>query len=341
MADQQVKQITTPVSEAEMTRALIDAVRELYGINLNKEQTALLIAQNNIETDNRRAMHNYNIGNITHVNGDGWDYFVGGDKTRDGKGGWKPIKLKFRSYPSLNVAAKDYIKNLHNRAGGSVWKEIIDGNAETFSKALKKSKYYEADEKTYTSALSGRVKDFHKGKSYELSQSGNFEKSKPYDTNQTPNQQVAEVGFTGELNKKTILDRIDEMLGKLANTNNQNNLAENKILIKINSVDLIDSIEFSRILKAALDEELDAKCDFFTDDAGIDIECKIHGPEASCYDAVEYVTKSIAKSFKDATKKIGGIGINYSLYKNIDSNKKELSLDIAKRAYVKFHLKFI
>ncbi len=175
MANQEVPRVKTSVSEAELTRAFMDTAKELFGVELSKSQLAILIAQNNLETGGRQAMWNFNIGNITHnPSVDSFDYFVSGDKTKDKAGNWVPIKLKFRSYPTLHDAAKDYLRNLKNRGGGKVWNSILQADPAGFSKALKDTKYYEADEKDYTRGMIAGVKAFNKKDSYENAVAGNF-----------------------------------------------------------------------------------------------------------------------------------------------------------------------
>jgi hypothetical protein len=161
MANQEVPKVNTPVSEAEMANALSQAARELFNIELTQPQLALLVAQNNLETASRKSTHNFNVGNITHSN-DSFDYFIGGDKTKDKNGKWIPTKFKFRSYPTLKDGVKDYISNIKNRGHGIVWNNILTGDPAAFSKALKKTRYYEADEKDYTEGLKAHVSNFNK-----------------------------------------------------------------------------------------------------------------------------------------------------------------------------------
>lgn len=200
MANQQVPKQVTPVSEAEMARAFIDVARELFNINLTQEQVALLIAQNNVETASRAYMHNYNIGNIIHTDKDNNDYFIGGDKTRGADGKWKPIQMKFRAYPDLKSGVKDYLTNLKHRAKGNVWQTILSGDPAAFAKALKDSRYYEADEKDYRAGLINHVKSYYKNKSYENAIAGNFKTVSP---SQAP-----------RVNKPNRLDTINNLLDK-------------------------------------------------------------------------------------------------------------------------------
>ncbi len=166
MVNQQVPKVNTPVSETELSRSFIEVASALFGVQLTKPQLSILVAQNNLETGGRKAMWNFNIGNITHAN-DSFDYFMGADKTKDKSGKWVPTTLKFRSYPNLNEGTKDYLNNLHSRGGGSVWNSILKADPVAFSKALKSTKYYEADEKDYTKGILSGVKAYNSNNSYE------------------------------------------------------------------------------------------------------------------------------------------------------------------------------
>lgn len=175
MANQEVPKVKTPISEAELSRAFIDVARDLFKIELTKQQLAILVAQNNLETGGRASMYNFNIGNITHRSQvDSFDYFMGGDKTRDKNGNWVPTKYQFRAYPNLTEGVKDYLKNLKYRGKGNVWNAVISADPAQFSKALKDTKYYEADEKDYTRGMVAGVAAFNKRKSYEDALAGNF-----------------------------------------------------------------------------------------------------------------------------------------------------------------------
>lgn len=366
MADQRVKQIATPVSEAEITRALIDATKELYGISLTKPQVAILISQNNLETNHRKSMHNYNIGNITHVTGDGWDYFAGGDKSKDKAGHWKPVTLKFRSFPDLAAGAKDYIKNIHNRGGGGAWKTIMNADIHAFSKELKRTGYYEADEKAYTNALLSGVNSYNKQNSYEKAHSGQFEKAQPIATNVAHDGSAMASTYSSEslvpssntsaaipekfdfLNKiNGFLDQFinsiasSQVSGGLVKKTAYKKLPQNKILIKIESNDLVNSLEFARILCLALDEEAQAETSVHTNRNNVEVFCNINGPEEICNKAVSQLSKALGIVFKEATKKIGGIEVKTNIILNELPSYQELDIKLALSTYRQFHLKFI
>lgn len=350
MADQRVKTVRTTVSEPEMAAHFMTAAKKLYNIDLTQKQVGLLIAQNNLETAHRNAMFNYNIGNITHSPGDGWDFFIHQDKNGNdmklqeqvSPGKWVAQTMRFRSYPDLETATEDYLKNLHNRAGGKVWNTIMQGDPAAFSKSLKQSGYYTADEKGYTAGLTGSYDAFNKSDSFQRAQSGNFDKGQAVATT-TPHEGAQPMdqinqylnSFLSALSE----DNVNDKLVKKATY--KKFLPKNDIVIQVKSSNLIDSLEFARILCLALDEETQSDATIHTDKENVEVLCSIHGPEEICKQAVNQLSSSIAGAFKLATKKIGGVDVKTKVLSNKASNYQELDIDLAQLAYRQFHLKFI
>lgn len=193
MAEEKVQKVQTLITEPQMVQALISEFSKLEGKPPIKAQLALLIAQNNLETGHRKSMWNWNVGNITHKPGDGFDYWEGLDWlyvsmpnasgfTEEQK---KTVKLKYRVYPDLQAGVRDYLSLLKRVKGGSVWKKILEGNPTEFSKALKAANYYTAHEQDtvdpvtgkkthgYTSGILAGVNGFNKRDSYEQAVNGN------------------------------------------------------------------------------------------------------------------------------------------------------------------------
>ncbi len=161
-----VERVLTPVSETEMTSGIISAWQQLFGSPPAREQVALILAQNALETGHRKTMHNYNIGNIT-TDGKSYDYILSGDT--DGKG--NAITQKFRAYNSLADGLKDYIKFLSEKPRyAQAWQHILNPNPQSYSKALKDAGYYTAPESGYTRNLVSLFDKFIKSKSYDESQ---------------------------------------------------------------------------------------------------------------------------------------------------------------------------
>lgn len=119
-------------------------------------------------------------------------------------------------------------------------------------------------------------------------------------------------------------------------------LPNHDILIQISAPDYTSAIEFSRILCAALDEEVQANAYPHTDGSQtVEVECSIPGPALGCLQAVEQLSQSLTEAFKDATKKVGGLTVKTHCIMNKKSSYQQISLRTAETNYRKFLLKFI
>jgi hypothetical protein len=113
------------------------------------------------------------------------------------------------------------------------------------------------------------------------------------------------------------------------------------ILIKVQSNDLDNSIEFARILCAAIDEELYSDAYIYTDRNNVEVETTIYGPNQLSTQAVLELCNILSEKFEVATKKIGSCRINTIICPNKKSNYQELDIKLAQACYNRFHLKFI
>jgi len=118
-------------------------------------------------------------------------------------------------------------------------------------------------------------------------------------------------------------------------------LPANRAVIQVDAGDYINSVEFARILCAALGEELMALAFPHTDGTSVEIDCTIYGPGAACFHAIEEVTNSVSEAFKIATKKIGGVTVKTNLIINKTSSYQEINPKAAINQHRKFLLKFI
>lgn len=145
-------------------------------------------------------------------------------------------------------------------------------------------------------------------------------------------------------NIKNLLDSFLKQIAATDKSNKKNYekfLPENNILIQVQSSSYNNSIEFSRILCTALDEELLSNAYVYTDGDDVEIECKIHGPSTECFDAVKQLSESIAEAFKDATVKIGGVDIKTDVIMYKKSCYHPIDAKIAETQYRTFLLKFV
>ncbi len=329
MTNQKVERKQTPVNETEMTKAVIQAFTDMVGKAPTKDQVALLIAQNNLETGSRKDMYNWNVGNITHVDGDGFDYWEGKD--------WHYIKApgslkeqkqyyvaKFRAYPDLKSGVKDYLSFLKRRTG--VRNKILEADPIGFSKELKKSKYYTAHEEDYTRGIVSKVKEYNKNNSYEQALSMPTE------------------------NQGDVLAKINEFLDSLAHTNHESKfekkaaiskLIPNYFLIKIKADSPDIGFEFGRNLSSILEEELLANSStFFYNDKNKEIEMEsiIHGPRKLATGALLQLSNLLSLHFEKSTSKFGAFKVYASIYSNKKSNiKEQLTINMIEKYYQEFH----
>jgi len=346
MADQRVLAIKTPVSEVEIAHIFIDIAKQLFNIDLSKSQLSLIIAQNNLETGHRQFMYNYNIGNITHINGDGFNYYIHTDangndikiKEQIQPGKWVPMTMRFRSYPDIEAGVKDYLENLHKRAGGSVWQTIINSDPAAFSKALHHSGYYTQDEAKYTPGIVNGAGAFNKSDTYDKAKTGTFDKTAPVVTN---------VPHEGQ---KSVISQIESLLGKYLDAfsdathtskltkraSYQQHYLPQEMLIKIQAKDIEDSIEFARLLSLALDEKLDGQPCTYTDNHQVEIMATVYGPKDLTLAATAELSNILAEQFTYKTGSKIKVKINQQ-----QSKLPELTLQAAHNFYNKFHFKLI
>lgn len=118
-------------------------------------------------------------------------------------------------------------------------------------------------------------------------------------------------------------------------------LPSHPITIQVYSNNVNNSIEFSRVLCAMLDEELKSKSFTHTDGNNVEIECNIAGPAAICLTTVKELTNCAASSFKKATQKVGGVNIDTKIKLYKKSKYPPITLTAAKTNYRQFIVKFI
>lgn len=361
-----VQRVRTEVSEPQMAQAIIEAWRDMFGTVPAKEQVALVLAQNSLETGARKSMWNYNIGNITTNGKDSYDYFD--DLKTDEQitpGVWKKMNLKYRAYPTLKDGAKDYLKLLSSKHYSNAWEHIKNPDPAAFSKALKQSGYYTANEAPYTKTLSSLFGKYNKSNAYEVARSGKVEPVKdttmPKEKDDLMEKYLAHQKNTGydpyaELaghstpasspsvsNLDGILNSFLQQISASEKLNKKlykQYLPSNNIVITIKA-DYTNAIEFSRILCTALNEELVADAFTHGDEQTIEVECNIPGPAEDCYKAVQQLTNAVASAFKKATVKIGGIEVKTQFSMNKKSSYEEISVKTATNQYRKFLLKFV
>lgn len=328
---QRVNRVKTQVSEPQMAQAIIAAWRELFHTVPTKQQVNLILAQNAFETGHRKSMYNYNVGNIT-TNGKGPFNFYDDLTTKEqvNRGVWKSMNLKYRAYPSLKDGVKDYLNFLSGKNYSQAWQHILHPNPAAFSKALKNSGYYTADEKPYTEGLTRLYSQIGKSNSYELARNNQVVPLRPA---------KPAGGFIN--NVENLLDHFLKQVAAMDNKKlYKKYLPHHKATVAVSASDRTNAIEFARILSLALNEELGATASIHGEDQ-IEVECTIAGPEKECFAAVEQLSNSVAEVFQESTSKFGGISIKTKLFTNKTSSYQLVDISKLEVEHRKFLLKMV
>lgn len=369
-----VNRFKTEISEPQMAQAILEGWRDMFGTTPSKQQVALVLAQNALETGHRKSMWNFNVGNITTDGKGQYDYFNDlRTNEQTSPGVWKSMNLKYRAYPSLKDGVKDYLKLLSGKHYSNAWEHIINPDPVAFSKALKHSGYYTADEAPYTKNLAGLYSQFSKSKGYDEAIAGRVKlpegtpmtadkddilqkylariKGKENDVYTQLDNKPLPVATAPQAPATSITTDLTTMLNsfvqQIAASERSNKklykqfLPTNHLVIKIASKNFTDAIEFSRVLCTALDEELLARAFTHTDGHDVEVGCAISGPAEECFEAVKQLTNSMKEAFCSATSKIGGIEIKSDFITNKKSSYQQISFKTASIHYRKFLLKFI
>lgn len=169
MADQLVPTTRTTPTMTQYAHALL-----LQWEDCTKAAAAVLWAQFALETGAGAYCWCWNLGNVKHVKGDGFDYMAL-------KGVWEIINGKrvelaptdpgswFRVYPDLDTAMAqhfDFLKK-HYAAG---WAEVVAGDVPAFAHALRVHGYYTASEASYAAGMQGHFNNFLKATAFENAQ---------------------------------------------------------------------------------------------------------------------------------------------------------------------------
>lgn len=184
---EQIPDQKTQVSTAQVADALFGAWERYFGSRPSVESICVLLAQWGIETGFGKSMHCFNLGNVKSKEGDGRDYtFFACNEILSAPQAAKMVcstakitkdlgdgnviiwfypnhpGCRFRAFHTLSEGADDYLKLLVTRFA-TAWPSVVAGDPRGFSKALKKARYYTADEGQYTAGVV-KIFDSLKGK---------------------------------------------------------------------------------------------------------------------------------------------------------------------------------
>src|SRR5271165_5998185 len=324
--DNKVQRVRTDISEPQMAQAIIAAWTGMFRTAPSKEQVSMILAQNNLETGNRKSMWNDNVGNITHTKGDGFDYSESQDWHYDSNHQKVYYTAKFRAYPDLKTGVTDYLKLLRSKRYSNAFEHIVHPDPAAFSKALKAGGYYGADEKVYTAGVTRLFNDANKGSSYEQAMSGKIQPPAGVGRSSAPS---AEPSFLAALENvpPQFINQINSFLDSFAGKQESSIIKSNSYTISINSNnDFTSKLEYARILSSALKEELNIVSDIFTNGKNVEMQCVIDVDSKKGQLVLKELCSAVADAFSYATKKIGSIKIDTEV--SLDDKPKYQKLDI-------------
>lgn len=157
-AENVVPILRTPITMDAFARALLGAWRAVLGQDPTKAQAGVLWAQYGVETGAGPFCWNWNIGNVKHVAGDGYDYIML-------PGTWEMVNGKrvvfqppdpatwFRAYPDLDTAMVEHFRFLHGTRYARAWEGVELGDCGVFARLLKAAGYFTADANAYAAGM--------------------------------------------------------------------------------------------------------------------------------------------------------------------------------------------
>lgn len=268
-------------------------------------------------------------------------------------GNFLPVALKLPGVqnedPNTIIVAKHPVRP--HLPGVSIKREMLFYNSNTYLDRDKDGKITYGDiqgvvrDASKTSAFQGALADMRRSTGYTPQQ--HAQPQSMVAKNTLPDFSHKYPGNDNSGVPGVFKNLLDSFIKQIAASDRQNKklyaklLPEHNLVIQIQSSSFTNSVEFSRILCTALDEELLSTAYVHTDGEEVEVECKIHGPAHECFEAVKQLSNSIAEAFKDATIKVGGIDIKTDVIMDKKSFYHPIDAKIAETQYRTFLLKFV
>lgn len=265
-------------------------------------------------------------------------------------GNFLPVSLNF---PGVISKDRSTVLALRSDKPGSD-KTYVPNGTLTYAAAYDGNKGLDYDHDG--SITYGDIEDFLKAKTsdsnyqwalQELSKvSGSEHQSTLEEDSKIESTSENEVEEEGEIDPEgAIIGFIDMIVDGMNNLMSSMNLTsfaaldeENNFIIKLSSSKLEDNLEVARILTAAYEDLLEAKCKTYTNGTFVEISCKARGEHKKCFAAIDQFSNELLNEFKNETK-IDNINLN--IFANKEPSYKELDIKTAETNYRKFQLKIL
>jgi hypothetical protein len=117
--------VKTPLSAPAVMGALQTAWTQLVGSAPTKNALAMMAAQSAVETAAWAVCYDYNLGNITHITGDGFSWNHRPEVTDP--------NMRYRSYPNLLSGATDFVRWILKHGNAQA---AMSGDVQSYGQAL-------------------------------------------------------------------------------------------------------------------------------------------------------------------------------------------------------------
>jgi hypothetical protein len=151
-----VAPVHTPVTTAQASSLIADALEHVTGEKPRPETVAILTAQWAHETGRGASMYNYNFAGIKGAGPSGLSVV---QRTREGYGAnERTITDNFRAYRTAEEGARDYVSLLKTRFSGAL-DAARQGDPAATVHALKQAGYFTGDEVAYTRSVTNLARE--------------------------------------------------------------------------------------------------------------------------------------------------------------------------------------
>jgi Transglycosylase SLT domain len=130
------------------------------------------------------------------------------------------------------------------------------------------------------------------------------------------------------------LAQITKFLASLANEERE------KCLIVIGANDFETKLEYAKILRAVLQEELETDANIYGQNGLVEMVCAPPFPINNSLPAIQEICMATSEVFKEATKKMGGLETSALVIPNKKSNYEEIGIEVSEINSRKFKLKY-
>ena len=207
MASKLVATQRTLITLPEYIRAVIRAWSEVSDEPCRHEAVAVLWAQYIIETGGKHC-YGWNLGNVKHVDGDGFDYhclkgvweglsqaqaarvIASGEAVSDPSADHQKAvgtnrrsvvfnpphpATRFRCYPDLDTAMRSHLTLLAKKRYAAAWPAVLKGDYRGFAMSLKQRGYFTASAESYAAGMKRPYEEARASGAFAFEMGGNAE----------------------------------------------------------------------------------------------------------------------------------------------------------------------